>query len=118
MTLDDPNDAPYPPTSSWFIVDYEKDHYGLKGGDGVSRGVPEGSLAEWQALLDGIRANLPEVIIHKRLAYDRERGIYSRRNSNDDVCFRMDDPVSLANLVASLLLTPSAWASNGLPVVR
>ena len=113
MSLDD---APYPSTSSWFIVDYEEDHYGLKGGDGVVRGVPEGSLAEWHDLLEGIRAGSSEVYIHKRLAYDCERGIYSPHNSSEDVCFHMDDPVALADLVASLLLTPSVWAEDGLPV--
>jgi hypothetical protein len=72
------------PPTEWYIVDYGDDLLGLKAGDGVARGVPEGSKAQWLELIDSIRAGTEDALFCRRLAYDPHLGIYSPRNTNDE----------------------------------
>lgn len=108
----------YPSAESWFVVDYDRDWFGLKGGDGVCRGVPEGTRQDWSDLISGIRAQETEVWVHRRLAYSKEQGVHSPRNSNEDVCFHCADPTQLADILLVLLESPWLWAPSHLPEVR
>lgn len=93
---------------TWFC--YESGSwYGLKRGDGVRRGVPEGTREQWDEVVAAIRTG--GEFYSKRLAYFPERGIFSPRNTNrDEDAFRTDD----ADLIVYLLDHPQEWREDGL----
>lgn len=103
-------------SSSWFIVKYDDDWYGLKAGDGISRGVPEGRMSDWLELVQSMRDK--EDFYTKRLAYYPKLsndgchvGISSPRNTNDaSEAFNIHD----ANLIMSLLNDPRKWREDNL----
>lgn len=93
----------------WFIVDYGDNWYGLKSGDGISRGVPEGSIEQWRELILSMR-NKGEFYL-RRLAYEPGIGISSPKNTNhSSEKFKTDD----ADLIESLLNNPSEWREDNL----
>lgn len=96
--------------SKWFMVKYSNELYGLKAGDGIQRGVPEGSKEEWLELINAMKNK--EEYNETRLAYIPGKGIYSPRNtnSNNDI-FKTSD----ANLIKILLDNSFEWAENNLP---
>lgn len=108
--------------ASWFMVEYcigdpdlrPNGFYGLKAGDGVQRGVPEGSRTEWTALIDALRGADPDIYIHKRLAWSSTIGVFSPRNTNlgEDV-FKLDRS-DLADLLENLLANAVEWTPNGM----
>jgi hypothetical protein len=102
--------------NSWFIVDYDDDWFGLKAGDGISRGVPEGRMSDWLELVQSMRDK--EEFHTKRLAYHPKLndegyyvGITSPRNTNhESEAFVIHD----ANFIMSLLNDPRKWLENNL----
>lgn len=84
----------------WFIEKYSPDFYGLRCTvPHDSRGVPEGTWAEWQAILGALV--LGEECQFKRLAYSPHNGITSPRNTNmgntgHDERFWVRDPKKVA----------------------
>ena len=97
--------APLPPSSEWFIANYEIRGVwlGLLAGDGVERGVPEGSPEEWRRLLLAMRAGREFRL--KRLSFLPGRGIGRGRV----VLF----PTTDAEFVRGLLNAPRPWREDG-----
>jgi len=103
-------------SSSWFIVRYDDDWFGLKAGDGISRGVPEGRMSDWLELVQSMRDK--EEFYTKRLAYYPKLnddgcyiGISSPRNTNhESEAFVIHD----ADLIMSLLNDPREWRDDDL----
>lgn len=100
----------------WFIVKYDEDWYGLKAGDGIPRGVPEGRMSDWLELIQSMKDK--EEFHTKRLAYYPKLndegyhvGISSPRNTNDaSEAFDIHD----ANLIMLLLNDPREWRDDNL----
>lgn len=88
----------------WFIVYYGDNWYGLKAGDKIVRGVPEGSFEQWVELIQSMRNK--EEFYSTRLRYEPGIGISSSRNTNDvSEKFKTDD----ADFIQLLLNNPSEW---------
>lgn len=103
--------------TSWFIVKYDDDDwYGLKAGDGISRGVPEGRMSDWLELVQSMSDK--EEFHTTRLAYypnSNEEGYFigisSPRNTNhSSEAFNTKD----AKLIISLLNDPRKWREDNL----
>ena len=112
-----------PTPETWFMVVYyfgnpdprSDGWYGLKAGDGVQRGIPEGSRTEWKALIDALRGTDPDIYIHKRLAWSNTIGIFSPRNTNEgEDVFKGLDRLELADLLENLLANAVEWTPNGM----
>mgnify|MGYP001077646910 CR=1 FL=1 len=103
-------------SSSWFIVKYDDDWFGLKADDGISRGVPEGRMSDWLELVESMRDK--EEFHTKRLAYHpklKDEGYYvgisSPRNTNhESEAFVIHD----ADFIMSLLNDLREWRDDDL----
>lgn len=109
-------------STEWFMLDYDLGGrvladarwYGLKRGDGVVRGVPEGTRTEWQALIAGLRGRSPDIRVSNRLAWSPEDGVYSPRNTNPgEFVFTGLSRLDLADLIEQLIATAVDWTPDG-----
>lgn len=98
---------------TWFMVRYDGGSFGLKKGDGVNRGVPEGPRDLWTSIIEAIRTG--GSWHSTRLAYSPEEGITSPRNTNyDHDAFHTID----ADLIVYLLDHPQEWREDHLTDAR
>ena len=97
------------PTPEWHMVNYGDDWYGLKAGDGIRRGVPEGTSSQWAEVVSAMRTG--GAWSDRRLKYAHGWGIWSPRNTNDSCdIFQTDD----ADLIERLLAASQEWREDGL----